>query len=76
MLLGEFNLYLEEFGKNAVEQVIIITGVRPEDKRALASKSRCLQSCYSFNIFEVQCDSISRDTWRIELAMHRAMLRG
>ena len=53
---------------------VIITGVRPEDERAFASKSRFRYSCYSFNICEVQWDSSLRATWQIELAMHRAML--
>ena len=55
-------------------QAIIITGVRPEDERALASKSRCRKSCYLLIICLVQCDSSLRATRQIELAMHRAML--
>ena len=53
---------------------IIITGVRPEDERALESESSYRLSCYSFNICKVQCDSSLRATRKIELAMHRAML--
>ena len=36
---------------------IIIARVRPKDERALVSKLWCHQSCYSFDIFEVQCNS-------------------
>ena len=52
---------------------MIKTGVRPEDQWALASESRCRQSCYSFNICKVQCNSSLRATRQIELAMHRAI---
>ena len=53
---------------------IIITGVRPKDKQALASKSRCRLFCYSFNICGVQCNSSLWGIWQIELTMHSAML--
>jgi hypothetical protein len=43
--------------------------VRPEDRQALASESRCCLSSYSLDICEVQCDSSLRATRQIELAI-------
>ena len=53
---------------------VIITVVRPKDEGALASKSKCHQFCYLFNICKVQCDSSLQATRQVELTMHHAML--
>ena len=46
----QVNCAFQNLIEKVLGTVIIITDVRPEEERAIASELRCHKSCYSFNI--------------------------